>query len=536
MSAGRRYFGFLSSAWLVAGISLLLLVGLGLLLWSPWDRRTAAGTRPLRFYCANGAIRPVDLIIRQYQQESGVQVQPAYDGSGKLLSTIRAGGGQGDLYLAADAQHMVQAQKLGLVAEVIPVAVVHPVLIVNARTQAALQKQGKPVRAITDLLRDDLKVVLANPDLASIGQLTREVLRPTGVWAKLEQGLKDAAPRVSTVGTVNEVVLDVRTRDNHVGVVWSAVARQHDDLVIVEVPEFASVTEQMLLGVLAKSEQPAAALRFARYLSARNQGLEMFRKHYFETAADADVWPEKGETQLLLAAGAMLQPGVEATLKAFEQREGVKVNTSYAGCGHLVAQMKGLKMGGKSGTFPDAYLSCDTSFMTDVQPWFEKPVTLTENDIVLIVSKESPVRVTTLDDLKDLSLRVGLAHPTNSALGKLTDDLLKAHHLHDAIYAEGRKTPIVHTDAAHSLVSQLCVKALDAAVVYRSNALSNPANLANHYDVIDLKIPGALARQPYAVAKDSEHKQLARRLLQALIAESSFDRMRSIGFRVVYEP
>src|SRR5262249_38939586 len=163
----RRHFSLLSHGWLVAALSLAALTILGVLLWSPWERRGIAGGKPLRFYCANGMTRPVTEIIKNYEKEHGVSVQASYDGSGQLLSLIEAGGGRGDLYLAADTSHMKIAQRKGLVAEAIPVAIIHPVLIVNRTTQEALTKEGRPVASIKDLLRDDLKVVLANPELAS---------------------------------------------------------------------------------------------------------------------------------------------------------------------------------------------------------------------------------------------------------------------------------------------------------------------------------------------------------------------------------
>jgi molybdate transport system substrate-binding protein len=285
MIGTHRHFGLLSNPWLVSVASVAALVLLGVLLWSPWDRPSAAGSRPLRLYCAAGMTRPIEEIIKAYGGECGVSVQPSYDGSGKLLSTIAAAGGQGDLYLASDASHMDKARQMGLVAEATPIARVYPVIIINTRTQEALTAQGRPVQSAADLLRDDLKVVLANAELASIGQLTRDVLKPSGIWAKLEEGLRDRSARVSTVGTVQEVAQIVRTRDGYAGVVWSYVARQQEGLAMVAVPEFEGVNEQLLIGVLTRSEQPAAALQFARYLTARGKGREVLEKYGLEPVA-----------------------------------------------------------------------------------------------------------------------------------------------------------------------------------------------------------------------------------------------------------
>src|SRR5437868_399083 len=122
---------WLSNGWLVAGTSAIAIVVLVVLLWGPWERWGQAATQTLRLYCSAGMTRPVAELVRDYEKEYGVRVEVSYDGSGKLLSTIRAGGGQGDLYLAAEADHIVVAQREGLSAEVLPVGQLRPVLAVS---------------------------------------------------------------------------------------------------------------------------------------------------------------------------------------------------------------------------------------------------------------------------------------------------------------------------------------------------------------------------------------------------------------------
>jgi ABC-type molybdate transport system substrate-binding protein len=323
----------------------------------------------------------------------------------------------------------------------------------------------------------------------------------------------------------------VQARDGFVGIVWSATASQFDDLVAIEVPEFAGVTEQVQIGVLSRSANPTAALRFARYLAGRNAGQEVFARHHFDTIPDADVWEETPE--LTVDAGAMLEPAIAGVLTAFQQREGVRINTSYAGCGLLVTKMRNLKAGKGDGRFPDAYVSCDVSFQERVQQWFDAADAILENDIVIVVARGNPKEVRSLSDLTRSDLRIGLPHPQNSALGELIDTMLMQLGLHSAVYQPGWQDRIVHSDAAHTLVNQLRSRALDVAVVGRSNARSAPQN-AEHLEVIDLDVAGALATQTFAIARDSQHKYLLRRLLAALVAPANAERAQAIGFRFIY--
>ena len=60
--------------------------------------------------------------------------------------------------------------------------------------------------------------------------------------------------------------------------------------------------------------------------------------------------------------------------------------------------------------------------MSQVQQWFEASTVISRNDMVLVVPKGNPKQVKSIEDLARPELRVGLAHPVNSALGALTDD------------------------------------------------------------------------------------------------------------------
>jgi ABC-type molybdate transport system substrate-binding protein len=341
--------------------------------------------------------------------------------------------------------------------------------------------------------------------------------------------------KVSTVGTVNEVAQIVKLRPDHVGIVWDATAAQLTGVATVRVDRFDQAVQEATVGVLASAqgERATAALQFARYLTARDRGQQRFAQFHYEPIPDADVWQE--HPQITFMSGAMLKPGIDETLKQFQAREGVTINTSYNGCGILVAQMKSIRAGGSSDRFPDAYFSCDVSFMNNVQHWFDPSEMISENDMVLIAKKGNPKHIAGLEDLARRDLEIGLGHPKNSALGALTDAMLERAGLRDRVYAEAWQDHIVHTDAGHDLVNKLRAGAIDAAVVYRSNAEATPENIEKHIDLIEISAGDAVARQPFAIASQSEHKYLMRRLYEALTGEKTAERFRSIGFRWVHQ-
>jgi ABC-type molybdate transport system substrate-binding protein len=195
--------------------------------------------------------------------------------------------------------------------------------------------------------------------------------------------------------------------------------------------------------------------------------------------------------------------------------------------------MESIKRGEKRAHFPDAYVSCDLSFTKKVEQWFESATIILQNDLVLIVPKDNPKGIRSLEDLKRKDLRIGMPHPKNSAMGAIVHDLLKNKlNFPEYVYTPEKNEQLMHTDAAHFLVNQMRTGALDVAIVGRSNAMSTPANVEKHLQVIDIDVPGALARQTFAIAKETKHKHLMERLLQALVAPSNLARFKQLGFKV----
>lgn len=371
--------GGMGGPWGIVLGSLAAMAILVALLWNPASRRGEQAD--LVLYCAAGALRPVEELCAQYEQEYGVKVRIEPGGSGTLLSKIRVTPAAADLYLAADDAYQREARAFELVAEILPVAKQHPVIAV--RRGNALK-----VASPADLARPGVRVALPNPQLAACGKAAERALAGTGQWEAILRRSREAGAEVSLVGTVNEAAQAVKLGAADAAVVWDATARQFE-IQFVEVPEFQEKTaDQVTLGVTAATPRPTAALHFARYLTAKDRGQIIFQKYYYQPLEDADAWEDRPE--LVLMSGAMLKPAIEELLKRFEEREGVRINTAYAGCGILVAQMKAIQGGQSAGkSFPDAYFSCDVSFMRMVQDWFEASTCISRNDMVLAVARNS---------------------------------------------------------------------------------------------------------------------------------------------------
>jgi molybdate transport system substrate-binding protein len=79
--------------------------------------------------------------------------------------------------------------------------------------------------------------------------------------------------------TVNQVANDVKLTAADAGIVWDATAVQYPTLEIVRVDRFERSKNEIGVGIITASKHPDAALRFARYLTAPDKGLAIFKKY-----------------------------------------------------------------------------------------------------------------------------------------------------------------------------------------------------------------------------------------------------------------
>jgi molybdenum ABC transporter molybdate-binding protein len=494
----------LNGPWLAFLLSVFVFIVLVVLLaWDqPWVHRPQQGpggkSAPLLVYCAAGLKAPVEAAANDYKARYGTPIQLQFGGSGSLLANAEVSR-RGDLFLAADDLYLRLAADKQLLDETLDLARMHAVIAVP---------KGNPrsIHSLADLLHEDVRLSFALPEAAAIGKLAREALVKAGRWEAISKRI------VATQGTVNDVLRDVIVGSVDAGIVWDALIPESGKLEAVKVPELASAEARVAVGVLRTTEQPTAALRFARFLAARDAGLLQFRERGYEVV-DGDRWAEEPELRLL--CGAMLRPAIEETLQAFEQREGVRITRVYNGCGILVAQMR-------TGQEPDAYFACDQSFMDQVHDLFLRPVPVSNNRLVIIVLKGNPKEIHNLDDLAKPGLRVGIGHEKQCALGVLTQKTLVESKLREAVMKNVR----TQTPTGDMLVNQLLAKSLDAVVAYVSNA----AEAGDQVETIPVDVPCALAVQPLAVGKHSDFRHLAERLAIALRSPQSKQRFEAAGF------
>lgn len=471
-----------------------------LLVYEPDKEETGA----IVVYCAAGLKNPVADAIAEFEKELNVPVHISYAGSGSLLAQMEISQ-RGDIYIPADESYIDLARKKQLVEEAIPA---------GDQTVVLAFRKGNPknIQSLEDVRRSDLTLSMANPDQAAVGKVTRKALQETGLWEPMQSQISVFKP------TVNDVATDVKIGTVDAAFMWDSLLHQYPDLETLPALHLKQASARVMVSVLSATEQPAAALRLARYLTAPQKGARHWTNHGFK-AIPGDDWAVKPNLRIL--SGAMLRPAVDETITAFTEREGVEVTRVYNGCGILVSQMK-------AGEHPDAYFSCDTSFMVDVQDLFRPSEDISKNRLVLIVPKGNPKNVLTLQDLTRKDLVVGVGHETKGAMGALTKKMLQVANLYEPVM----KNIKVQSATGDFLINQLRTGSLDVVIAYISNAAAS----RDHLDTIDIDLPGAIAIQPFAIGKESSYPLLMARLIQAIKTTESRKKFEDWGFDWMVKP
>lgn len=520
-SVTQPRFGRVNALWvLLIGAVLLIVLLISLMRVGPQQNDPDQET--LIVFSAAGMRVPMEEIAQQYEDEYGVKLEIQYNGSNTLLNQLQTDKfSNADIYLAADDFYTDKAVELGLAVDTIPIAHQRPVIAVR-------KDSDKKIESIADLLRDDVRVAVANPDQAAVGkaarkQLLKATVGDTNRWEQLE---KHVTENGVFKPTVNDIATDVQVGTSiDAAIVWDstvAMPKYKDELIGISVPELDNDPNLISVAVLRSSENLTAAYRFARFIAAREKGLQIFAK-YGTKPVEGDVWAETPE--ITFFCGAVNRRTTEKILDEFQADEGVIVNTIYDGCGILTSRMKGIEDQLQSQGFPDVYMACDLYYLENVKNWFQEAANVSDVELVIAVPKGSE-KVRSLGDLVNPDVRVAVGEPSQCTIGALTRRLLQNEGLYEQFLEKQKQAEevVVEKSSSAHLVPDVVTGHVDAAVAYITDVLPNQDKV----DIIRIESPLNLAIQPFSIAKTSDHKYLLRRLFKRI--SNSPEAFESVGF------
>jgi len=132
----------------------------------------------LRLHCGAGLKPPVSDIIENFERETEIKVSTNYGASNLLLGQLKVQE-DGDLFLPGDDFYIEEAQKEGLIDYVEQIVYFVPVIMVQ-------KGNPKNIETLTDLLKPDIKLALADRRAAAVGRITHEIFKKNNFWENIE--------------------------------------------------------------------------------------------------------------------------------------------------------------------------------------------------------------------------------------------------------------------------------------------------------------------------------------------------------------
>jgi len=511
MSAEQSYIRK-KNWWVHIGLVSILAIAVLSVLLKSVRPKVSVTQDELVVYCAAGIRLPVADAADAYTKEFGLPIRVEYGSSGDLEKRLgleaKHAKPKAHLYIPANDFFAQKTAAAGLTQEHIPLAKFKLVL--------ATQKDADlNVSKLDDLLSQEISFVMCNPE-AAVGRFTAKTLEALGKFTALDKAKKSTFPTVVGAGNAIKTANDVQA-----GFIWDTTAKQYG-LRIIDLPELQEAVSSTSVNLVQTTPEPAAALRFARYLAAPEKGNLLFARYHFEAIA-GDAWAEV--PQLNFFCGGVNRGAVELSLREFEEREGVQIRSQFAGCGSLVSTMKSIKTADPTDGYPDLYLTCDKTFYDMVQENFGVGQDVSTTDVIILVRKDNPKNIQSLEDLARSGIGFGTTDPKMSTLGFLSWKILAAKGLKEAV----RDNAIVTTPTAHELVAQMVSHPkLDAVLVY----VANCREAKETCKLIPIDHPLARATQNIGMATKTQYPALTERLINALHAtEKSKKRFLSNGFQ-----
>ena len=208
-------------------------------------------------------------------------------------------------------------------------------------------------------------------------------------------------------------------------------------------------------------------------------------------------------TELLLFCGAGIRPPVEEIAALFEREHGVRVECDFAGSEVLLGR---IQLTGRG----DLYMPGDIHYIRQAD---ERGLIASQHEAcyfvpVILVAKDNPLNIATLDDLVRPGVKLGLGDPAACAIGRKSAKIFADN----GIAADAVERNVAFRSATvHELGNHLKLGTLDAVIVWDAVA-------AYFVDVAEVvRIPedqNVISTVAVGVLKDSPQPDAARRFAE----------------------
>ncbi|MFJ5964579.1 molybdate ABC transporter substrate-binding protein [Bacillus sp. NPDC093026] len=228
------------------------------------------------------------------------------------------------------------------------------------------------------------------------------------------------------------------------------------------------------------------------------------------------------KTELVISAAASLQDALKEIESAFEdQHPNVKLTNNFGASGALKQQ---IAQGAKVDLF---FSAAEEPFDELVQSGnIDKnhKKDAIQNELVLIVPKESPSSIKTFNDVQNLKGKIALGTPESVPAGTYAKEIFTKLNIWDQV-----KGKAVYGKDVRQVLNYVETGNVEAGIVYKTDALVSKkvkildeANEDMHSPIV----------YPVGIVNETEHKDEAKTFYQFLQSNTAISIFQKYGFQV----
>ncbi len=172
--------------------------------------------------------------------------------------------------------------------------------------------------------------------------------------------------------------------------------------------------------------------------------------------------PASQTKELLLYCGAGIRPVADELVETFRQQYGTKIVIDYAGSEVLLSKIRLVRQG-------DLYMPGDKHYVEQAE---RENMILSHRPVcywvpTILVQKGNPKNISTLHDLIQPGLKLGLGDPNACAIGRVTRQILAKNNI---AWQDIKERVAYQSLTVNELGMQIQAKALDAVIVWDAMA------------------------------------------------------------------
>ena len=238
--------------------------------------------------------------------------------------------------------------------------------------------------------------------------------------------------------------------------------------------------------------------------------------------------PSAAATLNVFAAASLQESFTEIGNKFETANPGVKVALNFAGSQQLVQQ---IDQGAPADVFASASKAQMSAAVQSGRIVSGAGQVFVRNRLVVIVPKNNPANVQTLQDLAKPGLKLVLA-AKEVPVGQYTRDFL-TRTLTDTTFGAGYqdavlKNVVSYEDNVRAVLSKVVLGEADAGIVYTTDVTKDAAPKVTRIDIPDAL--NTVAAYPIAVLQDSKQPDLAASFVTYVLSDEGQQILASYGF------